>query len=567
MPVGFSEGSAAEFIGSLFWVVTTALVISWVVAVTVTPILGYKMIRVAPPSSEHGFDLYDTKFYRLFRRVLTWCMENRRLVLILTLVCFVLTLSLLYFVEKDFFPPSTRPELILDLTLPQGSSIEATNQESNKISQALEGDPDILNYSYYVGQGAPRFILSYEPVLPNTNFAQFVIVARDLVARERVALKLDNILAQNPSLQGHYKSIQIGPPAKYPVMLRITGYDHDKVRSIAEQVRGVMASESYLKNVNLDWNEKNKVVHLQIDQDKARILGVDSQTLASTLQAQLSGVSIAEFREQDKTVSIVFRMDSQNRGDLSAIKDLNIPLSSGQYVPLDQIARISYDSEEGLIWRWDLKPTITVQAEVAQDITGIDATRKVYQELSELRQSLPPGYSIEESGSAETSVTAINNLIKVVPLMTVVILILLMVQLKSMPKMLLTLLTAPLGMIGVSPALLLTGRPLCFVAYCGILALSGIIIRNSVILIDQIDKQINAGESYWNAIVNAAVLRFRPIMLTAAAAILGMFPLAPSIFWGPLAITIAGGLIAATILTLLVLPAMYAAWYRVNPEV
>jgi multidrug efflux pump len=565
MPVGLSEGSAAEFVGSLFWVITIALVISWVAAVVVTPLLGYEMIRVARPASGHSADLYNTKFYRLFRRILGWCLEHRRLVLILTIVSFIGSISLLWFVRKDFFPPSTRPELIVDLTLPAGASIEAMDGESRKFANALQGDPDIVNFSYYVGQGAPRFILSHEPVLPSPNFAQFVIVARDLEARERVALRLDSILAQLPAVQGHYRSIPIGVPAKYPVMLRVTGYDHDKVRSIAEQVRAVMASETYIKKVNLDWNEKTKVVNLQIDQDRARMLGVDSKTLALTLQTQLSGISITEFREKDKTVSVVVRLDSQSQ-DLSGVKDLNIPLSNGQYVPLDQIARISYDAENGLIWRRDLKPSITVQAEVAQDITGIEATEQVYRKISDLRHSSPAGYSIEMSGAAETSATAISNLMKVVPLMTVVIITLLMVQLKNMPKMLLTLLTAPLGMIGVSPALLLTNRPLCFLAYCGILALSGIIIRNSVILIDQIEKHIKAGESGWAAIINAAVMRFRPIMLTAAAAILGMVPLTTSIFWSPLAITIAGGLLVATVLTLLVLPTMYAAWYNVKQE-
>ncbi len=567
IPVGLSEGSAAEFVGSLFWVVTMALVISWIVAVTATPLLGYQMIRVAPSSVEHGLDLYDTRFYRLFKMVLSWCLENRRIVLILTIAVFIGSIFLLRVVKQDFFPASVRPELILDFRLPVGSSIQATDKETKKFADFLQDDPDIVDYSYYVGQGAPRFILSHEPVLSSSDFSQFVIVTRDLEARERVAKKIDNLLTKFPAVQGNYRSIQIGPPAKYPVMLSVTGYDHDKVRNIAEQVRDVMASEEYLCDVNLDWSQKNKVVHLQIDQDKARILGVNSESLASTLQAQLSGVSMAEFREKDKTVSLVFRLDSQSRSDLSSVKDLNIPLSNGQYVPLDQIAKISYDAEEGLIWRRDLKPTITVQAGVTTGITGTDATKQVYQRLNNLRQNLPLGYSIKMAGSAETSVTAVSNLIKVVPLMAVVIVILLMIQLQSMPKVLLTLLTAPLGMIGVSPALLLTNKPLAFVTYCGILALAGIIIRNSVILIDQIDKQLELGESTWNAIINAAVLRFRPIMLTAAAAVLGMIPLTTSVFWGPMAVAIAGGLLVATILTLLVLPAMYAAWYRVSPSV
>jgi len=567
IPVGFSQGSAAEYVGSLFWVVTIALITSWIVAVTVTPVLGYKMIQVKPSHKEQGFDLYDTTFYRLFRKILNWCLENRRAVLIFTVLVFIASIFLLRFVKQDFFPASVRPELILDFRLPPGSSIQATDETSRKFAEQLKEDPDIVDYFHYVGQGAPRFILSHEPVLSSDDFAQFVIVTKDLEARERVAKKLDNILTGFPAVEAHYRSIQLGIPAKYPVMLRVTGYDHDKVRNIAEQVRTVMVSEAYLRDVNMDWNQKSKVVHLKIDQDKARMLGVDSESLASTLQAQLSGVSIDEFRDKDKTVGLVFRLDSNSRKDLANIKNLNIPLSSGRYVPLDQIATISYDAEDGVIWRYDLKPTITLQADVTNVITGTDATQKVYQKLENLRQNLPSGYSIEMAGSAEASVTAISNLLKAVPLMAVVIIILLMLQMESMPKTMLTLLTAPLGMIGVTPALLITNQPMAFVTYCGILALAGIIIRNSVILIDQIDKQLEQGESTWNAIINAAVLRFRPIMLTAMAAILGMIPLMTSIFWGSMAVAIAGGLLVATILTLLVLPAMYAAWYKATPEV
>jgi len=567
IPLGFSQGSAAEYLGSLFWVVTITLILSWIAAVTVTPVLGYKMIKIKPSHQEPGFDLYDTMFYRLFKKTLNWCLENHRVVLICTVLIFIASILLLRFVKQDFFPNSTRPELILDLRLPSGSSIQATDETSKQFAKRLQNDPDIVDYSYYVGQGAPRFILSHEPVLPSNDFAQFVIVAKNHKARERVVKKVDNILTGFPSVEGHYRPIPLGIPAKYPVMLRVSGYDHDQIRNIAEQVRTIMASETYLHDVNMDWNQKSKVVHLTIDQDKARMLGVNSESLASTLQAQLSGVSIDEFREKDKTVGLVFRLDLGNRNDLANIKDLNIPLSSGQYVPLDQIARISYDVEDGVIWRYDLKPTITLQADITDGITGTDATKKVYQKLENLRQNLPSGYSIEMAGATESSVTAISNLLKVVPLMAIVIIILLMLQMESMPKMMLTLLTAPLGMIGVTPALLITNQPLAFATYCGILALAGIIIRNSIILIDQIDKQLEQGESTWNAIVNAAVLRFRPIMLTAVAAILGMIPLTTSILWGSMAVAIAGGLLVATILTLLVLPAMYAAWYKVTPMV
>jgi multidrug efflux pump subunit AcrB len=566
IPVGFSQGSAAEFLGSLFWVTTIALLISWIVAVTVTPVLGYQLIRLKPAHKASGRDVYDSKFYRWFRKLLNGCLENRQAVLIVTLAAFLASMFMVRYIKQDFFPESVRPELILDLRLPPGSSIQATDETGKQFAGQLKDDPDIVDYSYYVGQGAPRFILSHEPVLASSDFAQFVIVAKDLEARERVAKKLDGILTRFPSVEGHYRSIQIGPPAKYPVMLRVSGYERDTVRNIAEQIRTLMASEAYLRDVNLDWNQKSKVVRLTIDQNKARLLGVNSETLASTLQAQLSGVPIDEFREKDKTVGLSFRLDSSSRNDAANMKDLNIPLSSGQYVPLDQIAKISYDAEDGVIWRYDLKPTITLQADVTGGVTGTDATKKIYQELASLRQELPLGYSVEMAGSAETADIALANLLKVVPFMAIVMMILLMLQLESIPKMLLTLFTAPLGMIGVIPALLLTHQPLAFVTYCGILALAGIIIRNSVILIDQIDKQLAQGEATWNAIINAAVLRFRPIMLTALAAILGMVPLMTSIFWGPMAVAIAAGLFVATMLTLLVLPAMYAVWYQAVPK-
>jgi multidrug efflux pump len=348
-------------------------------------------------------------------------------------------------------------------------------------------------------------------------------------------------------------------------MIRVTGYDHDKVREIANQVSNTMASNPNLKAINFDWNEKSKVMHLTVDQDKARLLGINSQSLALDLQTQLSGATVAEFYQQDKTVGIVYRIDAQNRKDLATIKDLPVHIGNGKFVPLEQIAKISYDAEEGLIWRRDLKPTITVQADVVPGVTGNDATQQVYNSLKSVRENLPAGYSIDIGGSLERSKISMGFLLQPVPVMVVIIVILLMLQLQKVSLMVLTLLTAPLGIIGVSLSMLLTMRSMGFVAELGILALSGMIIRNSVILIDQIEQHIKAGEAPWDAIINSAVLRFRPIMLTAAAAILGMVPLIPSNFWGPMAVAIAGGLLGATILTLLVLPTMYAVWFKVQP--
>jgi multidrug efflux pump subunit AcrB len=564
IPIGFSKGSASEYTSSIFSVITFALLISWFASVLVAPLLGYKFIRPRH-TADTGHDVYDTGFYRRFRQMLGWCLNHRKLVLSITVVCFLGSIFLLKFVKQDFFPSSVRPELIVDMTLPEGASLAATGQEAHHFADSLSGDPDIENFSYYVGKGAPRFILTMEPKLPRTNYAQFVIVARNIESREALRAKVDKLFAEKfENVRGHITLIQTGPPSPYPVMLRVSGYDHAKVREIANRVSEVMAKDPSLRNVNFDWNEKSKVMNLAVDQEKAKMLGVNRQSLAQSLQTQLSGAPIAEFYEKDKTVDIVFRLDAQNRKDLSNIKDIPVHIGNGRFVPLDQIAKISYGAEEGLIWRHNLKPTITVQSDVTPGVTSNDATQKIYTDLKSLRENLPPGYSIEFDGPLERSQVSISYLLQPVPIMILVIVIFLMLQLQKGSLILLTLLTAPLGIIGVSLAMLLTLRPMGFVAEMGILALSGMIIRNSVILIDQIERHIKEGTTPWDAIINAAVMRFRPILLTAAAAIFGMLPLIPNNFFGPMAVAIAGGLLGATLLTLLVLPTMYATWFRVK---
>ena len=566
IPIGFAKGNAAEFSSTLFTVITIALVLSWLTSVIVTPLLGFLLIK---PKENHNpeHDVYDSNFYRLFRRILTWCLQRRKLVLTVTVGCFLGSLFLFQFIRQEFFPPSLRKEVLVEMTLPEGATIRATQAQADRFAKEFENDPDLASFSYHVGEGAPRFVLTSDPTLPNSNYAQFVFVAKDLTSRNHLQEKISILLAEKFSeVRSHVKLLQTGPPSPYPVMLRVSGIDHEQTRQIAHKVSEVMSAQPYLADVNLDWNEKDKIMRLAVDQDKARMLGIDNQTLATSLQMQLSGAAIAEFRQEDKTVAIVFRMNPQDRKDLSRIKDLPIHIGGGKFVPLSQIAKISYDSEEGLIWRRNLKPTITVQAEIKNGITGNDATKKVYAELSSLRNSLPPGYRIDIGGSLENSGKSIGFLMQPVPIMILVIVFLLMLQLQRVSLMLLTLLTAPLGIIGVTLLMLATFKPIGFVAELGILALGGMIIRNSVILIDQIEKHIAEGQAPWNAIIDSAVLRFRPIMLTAAAAILGMAPLIPSTFWGPMAIAIAGGLFGATVLTLLVLPVMYAAWFKVYPH-
>jgi multidrug efflux pump subunit AcrB len=566
IPIGFSKGAASEYCVTIFSVVTLSLLISWLVAGTVTPLLGYLFIKTKPKAegkSEH--DVYDTKFYRWFKQILTWCLSHRKTVLTTTVACFIGSIFLLGLVKQEFFPLSTRPELIVQLKLQEGASLKNTEEVAHQFAMRLDNDPQIAYYTYHVGEGAPRFVLSFEPTFYKTNFAEFIIVVKDAKTRNAMRAEIEQLLNREfSSVLQHTKVVQIGLPSDYPVMLRVKGYDHEKVREIAGKVREIMAAHPGTKNVSLNWDEKSKVMHLSIDQDKARKLGISSQALATSLQTQLSGASIAEFRETDKTISMVFRFAAQDRNDPSHMKDLNIHIGNGKYVPLDQIATINYDAEEGLIYRRDLKPMIIVQAETRPGVTGDDVAQQVYDHLAELRNSLPFGYAIEFDGSKEDSIKGIKFLTEPVPAMIIMIMILLMIQLQNIPKMVLTLLTAPLGIIGVAVGLFLTGSPMGFVVQLGILALAGIIMRNSVILMDQIDQLLVAGESMWAAIADATIIRLRPILLTATAAILGMVPLLSSVFWGPMAVTIAAGLLGATILTLFVLPVMYAAWYKVN---
>lgn len=574
IPIGFAPGTGAEIVGSIFEVVTAALLISWVVAGAVTPLLGYQFIKVkhaaGADGQSHGhnhLEMYNTPFYRRFKEVLTWCLINRKRVLIITAACFAGSILLLGVVKKEFFAATTRPELIVQLHLQEGASLRNSEEAARKFAAMIEGEPDIDFFTYHVGEGAPRFVLPHEPTFNKTNFSEFIIVAKDKDARNRLVPKVHRLVNENlSSVRVHTKFFINGPPAEYPVMLRVRGYEHEKVRDIAAKVQDVMMAHAGIAKVVFNWDEKSKVMRLDIDQDKARALGVTSQTLALALQTQLSGAPVAEFREADKTVNMLVRFDDQSRSDPAHIKDLAIRTAGGSSVPLDQIAKISYDAEEGLIYRYDLKPMIMVQGAVKPGASGINVTEDVYNSLRELRDSLPFGYSIEYDGSNEMSIKATNFLLMPVPAMIIVIMILLMAQLHNIPKMILTLLTAPMGMIGVSLSLFLTGKPMGFVVQLGILALAGIIMRNTVILMDQIDQQLEAGESLWDAIINATVMRFRPIVLTAAAAILAMIPLVSSVMWGPMAVAIAGGLAGATALTLLALPAMYAAWYKAQPD-
>lgn len=568
IPVAFSKGMAAEFCASLFPVIAAALLLSWIVSVMVAPLLGYHIIRIEPKRDEKGEALlHQGRFYRAFRRVLEAFLVHRRLVLGATALVFAGSIALLGVCRQDFFPPSLRPEIIVEMHLAEGSSMKNTDGEAKRFAAFLDGLADeYRNYSVYVGEGAPRFVLTFEPVLAADNYAQFVIVANDKESREDLTAKIRTELSENfPNVRANLKFIQTGPPAAYPVMLRVEGEDKEKVMSLANEVADLVASDANTRDVNLDWQEKSKVLHLALDQDKLKALGLSTQMVQQMLYTELAGVKAAELYEGDRTVDIVLRLREEARDDLSRLEELPIYLPQTGYVPLAQVAKISYDAENGIIWRRDLKPAVTVRADIIAG-TPTDAAKKAYAATKELRESLPAGYAIEPDGSLADSEDSMKYLLVPVPAMIFIIMTLLIFQVREGRAMLITLLTAPLGVIGVACGMFLTGEPIGFVADLGILALSGMIIRNSVILIDQIQKHIKAGESPWQAVIDSAVLRFRPIMLTAAAAILGMIPLMTSSFWGPMAVAIASGLLVATVLTLLVLPVMYVVVYRVKRE-
>ncbi|WP_312648742.1 efflux RND transporter permease subunit [Aminipila sp.] len=566
-PVFFSKGLAAEFVGCIFIVVSMALILSWLVAGTITPMLGEWLIKVKPEHHGSEHNQYDKKIYNKFKQLLGWCLNHRKIVVITTIICFTASCLLFSTLKQEFFPGSARPELIVDLALPEGSNFEATDNMAKKFAKELDGNENIVDYSYYVGQSSPRFVLTISPLLPNTSNAQFIIVTKDKQARTELSEEIKSFGASEfPDIRMNRRILQTGPGDLYPVNLRVSGTDVDQVRQIAQKIASKMEKDPNLCDVNMNWNEKSKVINLKIDQDKARALGVDSQSLSMTLFTELSGYPVTEFREGDKTISIVLRQDLKDSKNLDSVKNLNVITSYGTYIPLDQIAEISYGAEEGLIWKRNIKPTITIQANVATDITGNNATQQTFDDLETYRKGLPAGYSVDIGGSLEMTNKSIKLLVPTIPIMLLIIMVLLMIQLQDLRNMALALSTAPLGIIGASLALFLTDRPTGFVVYLGILALAGIIMRNSVILIDQIEQQIASGETKINAIINATVMRFRPILLTATAAILGMIPLASSVFWGPMAVAIAGGLFVATVLTLLVLPTLYAVFFKVKND-
>jgi multidrug efflux pump len=565
LPVGFAKSSAGEYTFSIFAVVTIALIVSWVVAVVFTPYLGYKLLPDFKPHPDHGHDVYQKPFYRRFRALVEWCITYRKTTIGVTVAIFALSIFGFQFVQNQFFPSSNRPELMVDLWLPQGASYEATEREVKRMEKHLAGDSDIENYVAYVGGGSPRFYLPIDQQLNHPNFAQLVILTRSNDAREKVAARLNTLLETDFTLlRGRVNRLENGPPVGYPLQFRVSGNDIPTLRRIANEVADIMRASAHTENVHLDWNEQTKTVRLDIDQNKARVIGVSSQNLAGVLNSILAGYSITQYRESDELIEVLARAEAQERADPGLLGEINVPTSSGKWIPLSQIARIEYGFEEGIIWRRNRQPTVTVRADVRGDIQAPVVSKQIDPQLDAIRTGLPPHYSIEVGGAIEESAKGEQSIIAVMPLMILVVLTLLMIQLQSLQRTIMVVLTAPLGLIGVAFILLTWNVPFGFVANLGVIALFGMIMRNSVILVDQIEQDIRGGSSQWEAIVESTVRRFRPIVLTAAAAVLAMIPLSRSEFWGPMAVAIMGGLVSATVLTLLFLPALYAAWFRVR---
>jgi multidrug efflux pump len=566
IPVGFAASTAGEYVRSLFYVVGIALVTSWFVAVYFTPWLGYMILKQRKHAGEHH-DVFDTRFYRGLRRTVGWAVRHRVIVLALTLATFVTSLWSFQFIPQNFFPQSSRPEILVDLWLPEGTSIKQVEVEAKALEAKMMDDPDKKFIATYIGEGAPRFFLPLDQQLSNPNYAQLLIMANDEPARERLITKLRTILAEDfPDIRGKVDRLFLGPPTGWPVQMRVMGPDRAEVRRIADQVKERFTRDPILGAVHDDWLEPVPAMKLVIDQDRARALGVTSQRVRQMLQTAMSGAPLDDFRDGEETVSIVAREPDANRSLLSAVNSVYVPTDFGGFVPVSQIAKVVPVVEQGLEWRHDRLPTISVRATLPDDVQSNDVVTKLYNDMQDLRDSLPAGYNIEIQGGAEDSAESQASITAKAPIMLVVIMILLMAQLQHFGKAMLVFATGPLGIIGAASALLISGAPFGFVAILGVIALLGIIIRNSIILVDQIDQNIKAGMHRHEAIISAAVNRFRPITLTALTAVLALIPISRGVFWGPLAYAMMGGILVATVLTILVLPAGYALFFGREPK-
>jgi multidrug efflux pump len=566
LPIGLAKSAAGEYTFSMFSVNALALLISWLVAVIFTPYLGYVLLKVKPAAgADAHHELFNTPMYNRFRKTVNWCVEWRKTTILLTLAAFGLGVFGFKFIEQQFFPDSSRTELMVELWLPEGSAFKATEAQAKKFEAFIQKQDGVESVTSYVGTGSPRFYLPLDQIFPQTNVSQIVVLAKDLKAREALRLKIVAIFNTDfPEVRGRVKLLPNGPPVPYPVQFRVTGTEVTKVRAIADQVKDIMRANPNAIGVNDNWNESVKVLRIDLDQEKMRAVGVTSQAVMRAANTLLSGSTVGQYRDGNRLIDIVIRQPVNERSTISALDQANIPTASGKSVPLSQLARAQFVWEPGVIWREGREWAVTVQSDVVDGIQGPTVSNQINPKLALLRAGLPAGYKIDLAGAAADSGKAQESIAANVPLVIFIIFTLLMLQLQSFSRALLVFLTGPLGVAGAAMALLLLQRPFGFVAQLGVIALFGMIIRNSVILIDQIEQDIAAGAAPWDAIVESAVRRCRPIILTAAAAVLAMIPLSRSVFWGPMAVAIMGGLIVATALTLLFLPALYAAWFRVK---
>jgi len=596
LPIAIAKSATGEYAFAFFQINAAALLISWLAAVVAIPWLGYKLLpnpraprspgiierrlpglaarleRLGLGGLSHGedHDVYGTPFYQRFRRIVAWCVAHRWLVIGTTLLLFALAIVGMGKVQKQFFPNSTRLELNVELRLPEGASIQAIDAETKKLEDWLDKDQAKFDqhehYITYVGSGSPRYYLGLDQQLPASNVSQFVILARSVEAREALRDRLIKRYESEPlGARANIARIENGPPVGYPIQYRVSGEDMTTLRRIAGEVADAMRGNSEISNVNFDWNELSKVAEIEIDQDKARLLGVSGQDLAALLNMSLNGLTVTSYREGEKTIDVMLRGDRFERSHLASLPDLAVPTRSGRSVPLSQIGRINYSFEPGLIWRRDRLPTITVRGNLYSQVQPATLVNRLEPDISRIQAALPAGYRIVIGGSVEESAKGSNSVMAGIPLFILAVVTILMIQLQSISRVVMVLLTAPLGIIGIALFLLVFRQPFGFMALLGTIALFGMIMRNSIILVDQIEQDMAAGKPRWEAIVESTVRRFRPIVLTAAAAVLAMIPLSRNDFFGPMAVAIMGGLIVATALTLLFLPALYAAWYKVKP--
>ena len=568
LPIGLAKSVTGEYTFAIFAVTTAALVISWLVSVYFVPYLGARLLHTrSKVQGDAAHELFDTPFYSRFRRTVDWCVEHRWITIGATLLSFVLGVAGMGKVQQQFFPDSSRPEILVDLWLPEGSTIQQSDEVSRRFESRMMREPGVATVTAWIGSGVPRFYLPLDQVFPQANVSQSIVLPRDMAAREDLRMRLPALLAAEfPEVRARVKLLPNGPPVPYPVQFRVVGPDVAGVRAWADEAKAVLRANESMRGVNDNWNESIKALRLVVDQDKARALGVTSAGLAQASRTVLSGSTVGQYRVGDRLIDIVLRQPAVERRAITDLTAAYLPTASGRSIPLSQIARSELVWEPGVIWRENGDFAITVQGDVVEGVQGPTVTAQLGPEMQKLKARLPVGYDIQIAGAVAESGKGQASIAAGIPVMLFIMFTLLMLQLQSVSRSILVMLTAPLGIAGVAAALLLLNRPFGFVALLGFIALAGMIMRNAVILIDQIEQDRRRGTPTWEAIVEAAVRRFRPIVLTAAAAVLAMIPLSRSVFWGPMAVAIMGGLIVATALTLLALPAMYAAWFRVRRE-